>query len=182
MAYSELAHRYATALFEIAKESKNQESFKAALSALQKTLESNPAVEKFISTPLIRAEEKEKTLKTALGGQGLPQDVFNFTLLLAKKNRLPLLPEIISAYQACDDKLNDITRGTVKSSTPLNQRQQDDITKKISLVLNKKVILKFSEEASLIGGLTAQVGSYTFDDSLSAHLKRIKEDLTRRIN
>ncbi|MFZ4405339.1 MAG: F0F1 ATP synthase subunit delta, partial [Pseudobdellovibrionaceae bacterium] len=47
----------------------------------------------------------------------------------------------------------------------------------LSKKLNKKIILTSQKDPSLLGGLVAQVGGWTFDDSLKAHLSKLEEIL-----
>ena len=58
------------------------------------------------------------------------------------------------------------------------QRQQIEAT--VEKVLKKKVIMTYKVDPSVIGGLVAQAGSYTFDDSLNSHLQRLNDELKRR--
>lgn len=182
MIYSELAYRYAAALFDVASEAKKADEYLKYLESLQAVIEGNETINEFVASPLVRTEEKVKALQLALKNSGLPEDIISFVTLLGKKSRITILPEIISAYQARADELNGITRGAVRTSAKLSDKQKENIASLISAITKKKVLLQYSVDKSLIGGLTAQVGSLTFDDSLTAHLRRIKEDLTRRIN
>jgi F-type H+-transporting ATPase subunit delta len=50
----------------------------------------------------------------------------------------------------------------------------------VAQVTGKKVILEYKEDASLLGGLIAEVGSLTFDDSLETQLRTMNEELKRR--
>lgn len=182
MRYSELAFRYASAFFDLATEVKQNEAYLKTLKDIQALLESDVTITQFLASPLIKAEDKVAALMKAFKESQLPEGILNFILLLAKKGRLALLPEVVAAYQAREDELNGVTRGTVKSAGSLNDKQKENILNQIQAVTKKKVVLQYLEDKSLIGGLVAQVGSFTFDDSLAAHLRRIKEDLTRRIN
>lgn len=182
MKYSQLAYRYASAIFDVATSAKKQDEYLEGLRSVHNVLNENMQVKQMVSSPLIRSNDKEQMLKKALGSKGLPEDLLNFILLLAHKGRLMLLAEVIAAYQAKDDDLNKVTRGVVRSFAPLSSKQKQDLNKTIEAAIKKKVILQYEEDKNLIGGLVAQVGSFTFNDSLSEHLARIKEDLTRRIN
>jgi F-type H+-transporting ATPase subunit delta len=48
--------------------------------------------------------------------------------------------------------------------------------------LNKKIILTYKEDPTLLGGVVAQVGGWTFDDSIETHLIKMNEELNRRAN
>ncbi len=182
MRYSEVAHRYAAALFEIASESGSVDKCLNELQALQDAVEKDSSLAHFIASPLVPESEKEKVINKTLVGKNSPQELSSFVSLLAKKGRLGLIGEVVQAFQACDDQQKKITRGVVKSASALNEKQKNEITQTISGITKKQVILDFEEDKSLIGGLVAQVGSLTFDDTLASHLRRMKEDLNRRMN
>jgi F-type H+-transporting ATPase subunit delta len=182
MRFSALAYRYASAIFDVANEAKSIKECLIGLQALEKVLSADKATHEFVASPLIRTTDKEAVIQKITAGSGLPKEVIDFALLLARKNRLMILDQIVAAFQAKDDELQKVTRGTVRSASPLTAKQKEDVEKKIASITNKKVSLQYTEDKSLIGGLVAHVGSYTFDDSLTTHLRRIKEDLTRRIN
>jgi F-type H+-transporting ATPase subunit delta len=179
MNYSELSNRYATALFTLAKTDDEQKTFLADLVEVAKAFTDDSEVRQFIDSPLIRAEAKIEVLKKALNERSLNPDFLNFVLLLAKKSRLSLASEIVMAYQARLDEKSHVKRGHVHSAAPLNEKQKGELQKAIEKYTHSKVVLDYAVDKSLVGGLTAQVGSVTFDDSLSAHLVRMKEDLTR---
>lgn len=182
MRQSEIASRYAKALFEVATAAKKQDEYLNALKMISSAFSNNEMIEEFIHSPLILSSDKEKTLTQVLKSKDLPEDIVSFLLLLTRKGRLSLLADIVSAYQTQEDELNKVTRGIVKSPHKLTDVQKIEIQKSIENATKKKVVLQYQEVPELIGGLFAQVGSLTFDDSLSAHLSRIKDDLTRRIN
>lgn len=178
--YSVLASRYATALFELSKVEKKSEQYLKNLHVVKDIFTKETSAKQFVTSPLIRANDKEKVVKAVLGDKGVPEDVMNFILLLARKGRLELIEEIVDAFQACEDELEATARGTVHSSVELSAKQKSEIEKTISLITKKKVLFKYEQDMKLIGGIKAQIGSLTFDDSLAVHIKNIKDDLTRR--
>lgn len=182
MRYSELANRYAVAIYSLAQESKSTEVVLTTLKAIATVVNSDEKLVTFVNSPLVSATEKEKLFKAALSEKGISEVIVNFIALLSRRNRLQILPEVVAAYQAYDDNENKVARGTVRSTAGLSDKQKNEITKTVELITKKKVVLSYEEDKSFIGGLVAQVGSLTFDDTLTGHIRRIKEDLNRRIN
>ncbi|MCB0419440.1 MAG: ATP synthase F1 subunit delta [Bdellovibrionales bacterium] len=180
MSVSEVATRYAVALHSLAKEKGIEEKTLQELRALGDLFNKDKDIYDFIHSPLIVAASREAALKAALDGNGVSEDVSNFILMLARKNRIAAFEGILEAYQNQVDIENGVTRGIVRSVSVLSPEERVAIEKKISDVTGKRVILNYTEEPNLIGGLIAQVGSYTFDDTLTTHLSRLKEDLNRR--
>lgn len=174
---SEVARRYARALYELSKADKIQEQVVAEIRTLKQVFEADPAVHEFVGSPLISPDNKMAALK-ALGGKCSPL-VTNTLMLMAEKNRLNIFSEMVDAFQEISDADHGVTRGTVKSASPLSQEARKQIEDTVTSVTKKKVILNFSEDPSLLGGMIAQVGGWTFDDSLKTHLTRMGEDLNR---
>ena len=180
MNYSEVASRYASALFEIAKDNNDLDKVFAEIRELNKVYEKNNEVVEFVSSPLIKPSEKLKAVKATLENKGLSETTENFVLTLAKKNRLEIFPQIVLAFQTKTDEANGVTRGTVTSSSVLAPEERKSVENKVQKVTGKKVILTYEEDTEHIGGIIAKVGSYTFDDTLTSHLRRLQEDIKRR--
>jgi F-type H+-transporting ATPase subunit delta len=49
-------------------------------------------------------------------------------------------------------------------------------------ILNKKIVLTYTEDPGLLGGMVAQVGGWNFDETIEKHLKRMSDELNRRVN
>ena len=112
----------------------------------------------------------------------LPEILKNFMLLLGMKNRLSLFADIVTSYQSIADEAHGVTRGVVRSATVLAPDERKRIEELVGRATKKQVILTYKEDPSLLGGLIAEVGSFTFDDSLSSHLTRINEQLNRSVH
>ncbi len=176
----ELAKRYAKAVSDLAIANKNQDKVFSDLRELGRIFAENETVVNFLTTPLIKSAEREAVLRKVMDGNGVSLEAMNLVLLLAEKDRLILFPEVVRAFEAESDLVNNVCRGTVRSATLLDPKERQSIEAKVEQVLNKKVIMSYKVDPGVIGGLVAQVGSYTFDDSISAHLKRMNEELNRR--
>ncbi|MCB0341523.1 MAG: ATP synthase F1 subunit delta [Bdellovibrionales bacterium] len=180
MRYSEVAARYATALFDLATEDNKQDQYYSDLLALNKVFVEDQPVYQFITNPLTKSTDKESAIAKALESQTLSLAVKSFVLLLARKNRLGAYSEIMAAFQAKNDEAHGVTRGSVESAAVLNPDERAEVERFVSKATGKRVILAYKENSDLIGGLIARVGSYTFDDTLTSHLHRLKDELKRR--
>lgn len=174
---SEVAKRYAHAIYDLAQSS--ADSVLGELQALNKIFEADKTISDFLNSPLFSPDQKATALKAALNGK-VSDTVVHSLLLLAEKSRLSFFSSIVEAYAAIRDEKGGITRGTVKSATPLNADARKQIEDTVTKVTQKKVLLTFTEDPKLLGGMVAQVGGWTFDDSLESHLTRLNEELNRR--
>jgi F-type H+-transporting ATPase subunit delta len=177
---AEIASRYANALFDIANEAGKRDHVFSEIRAVSKIYSSHKELQEFASSPLITPAEKQDLVNKIFVGKGLSEIVEKFLLLLTQKNRLSLFEEVVKSYQTKSDDSNQVTRGQVVSANVLSPEERTELEATVRKVTGKKVILSYEEKEDMIGGLVAKVGSYTFDDSLTSHLKRLQEDIKRR--
>lgn len=180
MKVSELARRYAKAIFELAVDNRTQEKLIDELRALEQIFSKDAEISDFLSNPIVPRSTRLSTLEKALGDKGFSKETLDLVLLLVRKDRFALFSEIVLAYEAAVDAANNVCRGTVRSALTLGPEERQRIEATVEKAINKKVIMTYKVDPSVIGGLVAQVGSYTFDDSISSHLRRMNEELKRR--
>lgn len=174
-----IATRYARALYNLAKENNEQDAVFVQMRVIDEAFSLDPVIAEFLNSPTILPTEKEKAVEKVVTAVKVSETLRNFLLLLARKGRLPLYSEVVTAYQTIADEANGVTRGTVRSAAVLSPEERKRIEDLVSRATKKQVILTYKEDPSLLGGLVAEVGSFTFDDSLTSHLNRMNEQLTR---
>jgi F-type H+-transporting ATPase subunit delta len=174
-----LATRYARAIYGLAKEKNEQDSVFEQMRVFEQAFTSDQELVAFIESPLYRPSDKVKALEAVVGKVNASDVLKNFVLLLARKNRLGIFSDVMTAYQTISDEAHGVTRGLVRSAAVLSPEDRKNIEQLVSKATKKQVILTYKEDPSLLGGLVAEVGSFTFDDSLISHLKRINEQLTQ---
>lgn len=180
MRFTELAKRYAKAIFEVAIDNKTQDRVFAELRTLDEVVSRDKEIFDFLTSPLVKPSERVEALTKALGNKGLSKEVVDFLMILAEKDRFVIFHEVVRAFESESDAANNVCRGTVRSAVLLAQTERQRIEETVEKVLKKKVIMTYKVDPSVIGGLIAEVGSYTFDDSISSHLTRMNEELKRR--
>lgn len=174
-----IATRYAKALYSLAKEKNEQDSIFKQMRVIEEAFKSDKDIQDFIHSPLFRPTDKVKAMEALLSKLPVSELLKNYMLLLAKKNRLGVFSEMLTAFETISDEAHGVTRGLVRSAAPLGPEDRKRIEELVSKATKKQVILTYKEDPSLLGGLVADVGSFTFDDSLISHLKRINEQLNR---
>ena len=178
---SEVSRRYAKALYESSKSAKNTDRVFSELRAISEAINGDPVVQDFFNSPLVTPDQKITTIKNSLSNK-ISSEVYNFLILLAEKNRLGVFSDILASYEHISDEDHGVTRGTVRSATTLTPEAQARIEEIVNTVTKRKVILNFSVDPKVLGGMVAQVGGWTFDDSLESHLTRLNDELKRRAN
>lgn len=176
---SQVSKRYAKALFAVVK---NKELVLNELRVVSRVIESDPALASFFGSTINSNVEKKEIISKAIESKGISPDLESFLLLLAEKGRFHHLNDILISYETLVDEQNGLARGVVRSAVKLDQESRVKIESVVSHFVKKKVILTYTEDPTLVGGVVAQVGGWTFEDTLDSHLRRLKEELNRRAN
>lgn len=176
MSKVDLSKRYAKALFAISKESGSQTKIYDQLKTVSQIL-SVKEINDFIKNPNTSSQIKKETIKKALSGAGLTSELSSFIDLLLERKRISILPEIVHIFEEIVDTDNGLTRGYVTSAKALSKETIATLETKISQILKKKITLTAKEDPTMIAGVVAKVGGWTFDDSLEMHLKKLNEEL-----
>ncbi len=178
----EIAKRYAKALLALTKQKKIHEKALLELIAVKEAFASDASIQNYFENPSVLPDQKIAALKNALTGKNISEEVINTLLLLTEKSRLSCLDDLVQVFSELLDEEGGLTRGVVRSAKALSQEAKKELENKIQKILNKKIVLTYQEDTKLLGGIVAQVGGWTFDDSVEAHLNKLNEELNRRAN
>ena len=182
MRVSEVSKRYAKALLAVTKQKGVHAKALGEIQVLAQAFCQDVTTKSYFTNPMISSDKKIQAVKEALSNKGVSEEVFNTIVLLGEKNRIDILEQVALAYRDLLDAEEGLTRGTIRSAQPLSAEAQKEIEEKINKILNKKIVLTYVQDQKLLGGVVAQVGGWTFDDSIDTHLKKLNEELNRRAN
>jgi len=169
-----IAARYATAVFDLAKEGNQIAAIESDLDALDGALSDSDDFRALISSPVYSRDE----LGTAIGAigakMGLSDVMANTLQLMAQKRRVFVLPQLVTALRAriAEDK-GEITADVV-SAKALTKAQSEKLSKSLQASLGKDVKINATVDDSLIGGLRIQVGSKMIDTSIASKLAALQ--------
>lgn len=177
---SGIATRYANALMALVRQKGIHEKVMADLGAVQKILRDNSDVQSYFHNPLVSPDQKTTVVEKSFKDKGLHEEVTGLLTLLAKRNRMMEFDGIVEAFARALDNESGVTRGVVRAARPLSPEALKGLEEKITTALKKKIHLTFKEDPKILGGVIAEVGGWTFDDSIETHLKKMNEELNRR--
>jgi F-type H+-transporting ATPase subunit delta len=152
----------------------------AGLDQLQRfagLLYEQPEARVFLENPTMAGERRNRMLKEISDALSFDRRITNFINILAERNRLPALDEIIQEYQRLLDERMGIVRARVTSAGTLDPPQQRELATKLEQVTGKQIRMEVAVDPSLIGGVIAQVGSTVYDGSLRQQLQAFKSRL-----
>lgn len=169
-----IAGRYASAVFDLAKESKSVAGLEKDVAALGEALAASPELRDLIDSPLYSREAQGKAISAVAAKMGLSGMVGNTLALMADKRRLFVLPQLLSALTAmiADDK-GEMT-ADVTAAQALSAAQQKKLAATLSAKSGKKVNLNIRVDESLIGGMIVKLGSKMIDSSIRSKLASLQ--------
>jgi F-type H+-transporting ATPase subunit delta len=170
-----MAGRYATALFELAREQKAVDAVKTDLESFDGLIAANPDLNRLVRSPVFGADEQLKALYAILGKAGIGGLAANFLRVITTNRRLFAVRDMIRAYRALVARWKGEVTAQVTVAEPLNDKNLDALKSALKSVTGGKDIdLDVKIEPAIIGGLVVKVGSRMVDSSLRTKLNAIK--------
>jgi len=170
------ANRYARALIDVLPPAKAEEGYEQLVN-LNQLLDKEVEARKHFENPTVPVDRRKFLLNEIADRLGFSTHIRNFVNLLIERNRLPLLDEIIRAYQKFLDERLGIVRASVTAALPLDDGQRRELTAKLEKATGKRVRMEVSVDHNLLGGVVARVGSTIYDGTLLQQLKAVRERL-----
>jgi len=171
---SGIAARYATALFELAKESKAIKTLEGDIDALDAALGSSADLNALIASPVYTRADQAKAIAAIAAKMGLSPLSANTLALMASKRRLFVLPHLTKIVQdKISEEKGEVT-AEVTSAVKLSAAQAKSLAATLKASVGKDVKLKTAVDESLIGGLIVKLGSTMIDTSVKAKLAALQ--------
>ncbi|MBG1233650.1 F0F1 ATP synthase subunit delta [Aestuariivirga litoralis] len=171
---SGVAGRYASALFDLAKEEKAVPAVASALAGLAKSISESADLKRLFSSPVFKSEDQMAAIEALSAKGGMSGLALNFVKLLCENRRLTALPGAIDAFQALVAEDKGEVVADVTSAEKLTAAQLKDLAAALKARVGKDVQLVAKTDASLLGGLTVKIGSTLIDNSLKTKLQNLK--------
>lgn len=171
---SGVADRYASALFDLARESNAVDAVKADLDTLARALEESADLRRLVRSPVFSTEEQLKAVTAVLEASQLGTTTTNFVKVVVKNRRLFALPGMIEGFAQRVARERGEATAEITSAEPLSETQAEALTEALRASLGKVVALRTRVDPSLIGGLIVRVGSRMIDTSLRTKLNALK--------
>ena len=171
---SGVAGRYATALFDLARDEKSIDSVKADLDKFAALLTDSPDLERLVRSPVFTADVQGKALGAILEKAGIGGITAKFLQVLTANRRLFAVNDVIRAFRTLVAKFRGEATAEVTVAEQLSDKNLDALKAALKSVSGKDVDLNVNVDPSIIGGLIVKLGSRMVDSSLRTKLNSIK--------
>lgn len=165
-----VAGRYASALFDLARESNSVAAVEADLSTFDTMLASSEDLRNMVRSPVLSADEQSKALAALVAKAGIGATTANFLALVARNRRLFVVGEMIKNFRTIAAKARGEVAAEVTSALPLTEGQLAALKEQLRSTAGKDVVLATKVDPSLLGGLIVKIGSRMIDSSLKTKL------------
>lgn len=169
-----IATRYATALFELAKETDALAVLEADMAALGDTLAASDALRAVITSPVVSRDDQGRVMAAISTRLGLGPLFANTLALMARKRRLFVLPQVLAGLADRIAAARGEVTAEVTAARALTAAQARQLSETLQLRAGKTVKLKTTVDESLIGGLVVKLGSTMIDTSVKAKLAALQ--------
>jgi len=169
-----MAGRYATALFDLARETNTIDAVKADLERFDALVAESADLARLVRSPVFSVDEQLHALTAVLDRAGIGGLAGQFLKLVTTNRRLFAARDMVRAYR----ELVAQHKGEATAEVTVAEQLKDDhiaaLRSALKAVSGKDVDLAIKVDPAIIGGLVVKLGSRMVDTSLRTKLNAIR--------
>ncbi len=169
-----VAERYASALFELAKEQSQQVQVEQDLTRFQAMLTDSADLRRVVMSPAFSAEQQSKALDAIAARAGITGLAGNFLKVLARNRRLFITSDVIKNFRLIAARARGEVSADVTSAHALTDAQMQALKDQLKASVGRDITIQAKVDPSLLGGLVVKVGSRMIDNSLKTRIEQLK--------
>ena len=176
------ALRYARALLDVAIAEADPAVVEQELAGLAELVGGHAALWKVMTNPAVPAPKKRAIVDALLAHVTVTPVVQKTLQMLASRDRIALLPDIVEAYS---DRLMDyqkVVRASVTSAAPLPIDRVKSLERDLAGITGRRVVMSAAVDPAIMGGIVTRIGSTVWDGSVRRQLEMIRERLAEAGN
>jgi F-type H+-transporting ATPase subunit delta len=138
-----------------------------------------PQLDAILRSAVINRDDKIALIDRTIAPQATPFFA-NFLRVLARHDRLNLLPQIRRLGQLEYERRRGLRHVQVTTAAPLSDELREQVRRELGETLPFTPILDERVDPSLLGGMVIQIGDTLHDLSLRARLNQLRDRLRKR--
>jgi F-type H+-transporting ATPase subunit delta len=168
-----LAGRYASALFDLARDQQQIDAVGNSLEALNQALVDSKEFAELIASPLVSREDAGKAFAALAPKLGLDPITTNFLGVLARNGRKRQLRAVIRAFRKLASEHRGEIIADVVTARPLADDQLDQLKTQLRARAGRDVAIDAAVDPNILGGIVVKLGSQQIDASIRTKLNRL---------
>jgi F-type H+-transporting ATPase subunit delta len=173
-----IVNRYAKALVDVSFRLNQHEQVARELLRFENLLANQKDLSLFYANPAIPVAKKKAATEEILQKLAMSSTTSNFLFVLIDNHRMGHFAEIRQSFQEQLDNRLGITQAEITTAVDLDADIHARLESTLSNLTGSKVVLKFSKEPDLIGGVVTRIGDTIYDGSIRQQLSTIKSRLS----
>lgn len=169
-----IARPYAEAAFKHARDAQALPAWSLALARLSAVVAS-PAAHDLIGNPALAPAQVARLIAEVAGSLDAAQQ--NFVRLLADNERLAVVGEIASLFEALRNQHEGVMQAEIVSAFPIDDAQVQSIVSTLAQKYGRNIKPTVSVDAALIGGVAIRIGDEVIDASVRGKLAQMASAL-----
>ncbi|MGB0891793.1 MAG: ATP synthase F1 subunit delta [Flavobacteriaceae bacterium] len=169
------AIRYAKAILNLAKDSKEETVVNDDMLFISSIISENDDLDVMLKSPIVKSSDKINVLNTLFTGK-----INNITLglfhLLQENKRISMLQSIAKQYAIIYDFDKNMQVAKVTTAVPLSKEIEKEVVSKIVALTGEKANLENEINPNILGGFILRVGDVQYDASISNYLNELKKE------
>ena len=172
-----IAARYASAVFDLAKEGKAIKALETDVSALEAAMNESADLRTLLTSPLYSRESQGDAISAIAKKMEVSKMTANVLSLLASKRRLFVLPQLVRVLQDMLAEERGEVTAEITTAKALTKAQTEKLAKTLKAQVGKSITIKETVDESIIGGLIVKVGSKMIDTSIASKLNALQSKM-----
>ena len=170
-----LAGRYASALFDLARDQGQIDAVSRSLEVLNQALLDSREFAELVASPVVSREEAGDAFAALAPQLGLDPLTTNFLGVMARNGRKNQLRNVIRAFRRLAAEHRGETTADVITARPLNDDQIAALKTQLRARAGRDVTIDAQVDPAILGGMVVKLGSQMIDASIRTKLNRLAQ-------
>jgi F-type H+-transporting ATPase subunit delta len=174
---TQIAKTYGESLYGLAHDENISEEILKQLDEVAEIFRENPKYEDLLLLPSVPKKQRCELLDESFKGS-VHEYLLNFLKILVENGTIRELSGCVEAYRNRYYEDNGILAVKVVTAMPLTDELNEKLTKKLTAVTGKKIILTTKIDPSVLGGIKLEMGGNLYDGTVSTRLEEVQKILS----
>jgi F-type H+-transporting ATPase subunit delta len=173
-----LSRRYTRAIFQLARETGQEEKVGGEIEQFY-TAYSSSELQGVLTNPSFGLDSRKNVLVQVVKAQQLSPLTSHFLSLLLERDRLTYLPSIVACYRRLLNEVEGRVEAKVVGARPLEPGMLNRLRELLGGISSKEVVLQQETDPGLIGGALVELEGTIYDGSVRTQLEKMKQRIAR---
>lgn len=176
MLAQQVARKYATALFSLAREKAILEQVSEEFKDLKQLLDGHPQLMHFLTAPQILEDDKQKAVRQIFS-ERVSSGFLQFLLLMVSKHRVQHLGVTADYFEGLVREEKGILKAKVITAVPLSEELRFGLKERLERLSGKLIVLHPEVDERIIGGIIVILKDQIIDMSIRFQLDKLRDEL-----